>query len=86
MTSQPSSANAIAIAAPIPELAPVTRTRKAQRCPITRTFLLTSTVSAEGKSFCANNLAVVFSNFGKKVLLIVMIAAPLLRFGWAVLR
>jgi len=35
-----------------------------------RTFLLTSTVSAEGKSFCANNLAVVFSNFGKKVLLI----------------
>ncbi|GJM29970.1 MAG: sugar transporter [Cyclobacteriaceae bacterium] len=35
-----------------------------------KTFLLTSSVSAEGKSFCANNLAVVFSNFGKKVLLI----------------
>ena len=35
-----------------------------------KSFLLTSSVSAEGKSFCANNLAVVFSNFGKKVLLI----------------
>jgi capsular exopolysaccharide synthesis family protein len=35
-----------------------------------KTFLLTSSVSAEGKSFCANNLAIVFSNFGKKVLLI----------------
>lgn len=35
-----------------------------------KTFLLTSSVSAEGKSFCANNLAVVFSNFGKKVLII----------------
>jgi capsular exopolysaccharide synthesis family protein len=35
-----------------------------------KSFLFTSSVSAEGKSFCANNLAVVFSNFGKKVLLI----------------
>ncbi len=35
-----------------------------------KSFLLTSSVSAEGKSFCANNLAVVFSNFGKKVLLV----------------
>ena len=35
-----------------------------------KTFLFTSSVSAEGKSFCANNLAAVFSNFGKRVLLI----------------
>ena len=33
-------------------------------------FLLTSFISAEGKSFCANNLAYIFSNFGKKVVLI----------------
>lgn len=33
-------------------------------------FLLTSSVSAEGKSFCSNNLAYVFSNFGKNVVLI----------------
>ena len=33
-------------------------------------FLLTSSVSSEGKSFCSNNLAYVFSNFGKKVILV----------------
>ena len=33
-------------------------------------FLLTSSVSAEGKSFCSNNLAYVFSNFGKRVVLV----------------
>ena len=33
-------------------------------------FLLTSTVSGEGKTFCSQNLAYVFSNFGKKVLII----------------
>ena len=33
-------------------------------------FLLTSSVSAEGKSFCSNNLAYVFSNFGKRVILV----------------
>ncbi len=33
-------------------------------------FLLTSFISAEGKSFCSNNLAYIFSNFGKKVVLI----------------
>ncbi len=33
-------------------------------------FLLTSSVSAEGKSFCSNNLAYVFSNFGKSVVLV----------------
>ncbi len=38
--------------------------------PHGKTFMLSSSVSAEGKSFCANNLAIVFSNFGKKVLLI----------------
>jgi len=35
-----------------------------------KSFLLTSSVSAEGKSFCSNNLAYVFSNFGKSVVLI----------------
>ena len=35
-----------------------------------KVFLLTSSVSSEGKSFCSSNLAIVFSNFGKKVLLI----------------
>ncbi len=35
-----------------------------------RTFLITSSISGEGKSFCANNLAYIFSNFGKKVLLV----------------
>ena len=34
------------------------------------TYLLTSSISAEGKSFCANNLAYLFSNFGKRVVLI----------------
>lgn len=33
-------------------------------------FLLTSSVSAEGKSFCSNNLSYIFSNFGKKVILV----------------
>jgi capsular exopolysaccharide synthesis family protein len=34
------------------------------------TFLITSSISGEGKSFCSNNLAFIFSNFGKKVVLI----------------
>ncbi|GJM30426.1 MAG: sugar transporter [Cyclobacteriaceae bacterium] len=33
-------------------------------------FLVTSSISGEGKSFCSANLAFVFSNFGKKVLLV----------------
>jgi capsular exopolysaccharide synthesis family protein len=35
-----------------------------------KVFLVTSSVSGEGKSFCAKNLAYIFSNFGKKVVLI----------------
>lgn len=34
------------------------------------TFLVTSSFSGEGKTFCAKNLAYIFSNFGKKVLLV----------------
>jgi len=35
-----------------------------------KTFLVTSSISGEGKSFCSKNLAMVFSNFGKRVCLI----------------
>lgn len=35
-----------------------------------KTILITSSISGEGKSFCSNNLAFIFSNFGKKVVLI----------------
>ncbi len=34
------------------------------------TFLVTSTLSGEGKTFCSKNLAYIFSNFGKSVLLV----------------
>jgi len=34
------------------------------------TFLVTSSFSGEGKTFCAKNLSYIFSNFGKKVLYI----------------
>ncbi len=33
-------------------------------------FLISSSVSGEGKSFCSNNLAFIFSSFNKKILLI----------------
>ena len=35
-----------------------------------KVFLVTSSISGEGKSFCSNNLAVVFSSLGKKVCLV----------------
>ncbi|MDN5214195.1 polysaccharide biosynthesis tyrosine autokinase [Fulvivirgaceae bacterium BMA12] len=33
-------------------------------------LLVTSSMSGEGKTFCSNNLAYIFSNYGKKVLLV----------------
>ncbi|MDN5205415.1 polysaccharide biosynthesis tyrosine autokinase [Fulvivirgaceae bacterium BMA10] len=33
-------------------------------------LLVTSTISGEGKTFCSNNLAYIFSNYGKRVLLV----------------
>ena len=35
-----------------------------------KVFLITSSVSGEGKTFCSNNLGYLFSNFGKRVVLI----------------
>jgi len=35
-----------------------------------KVFMLTSSISGEGKSFCARNLGYIFSNFGKKVVVI----------------
>lgn len=35
-----------------------------------KTFLITSSMSGEGKSFCSMNLSLIFSNFGKRVLLV----------------
>lgn len=34
-----------------------------------KVFLISSSITGEGKTFCANNLAFIFSNFGKKTLL-----------------
>lgn len=35
-----------------------------------KVYLISSSITGEGKTFCANNLAYIFSNFGKKTVLI----------------